>query len=72
MEHHAIDFYGNTGFGIDHYIEEIQRRKYAIKRILLPHDAAHHTQAASKTIERQVREVYDGEIVKIVPKLSSR
>lgn len=70
MEHHAIDFYGNTGFGIDHYLEEIQRRKYLVKRILLPHDAANHHQAASKTIERQVRDVYPGEIVKIVPKLS--
>lgn len=70
MEHHAIDFYGNTGFGIDHYLEEIQRRKYLVKRILLPHDAANHYQAASKTIERQVRDVYPGDIVKIVPKLS--
>jgi len=70
MEHHAIAFYGNTGFGIDHYLEEIQKRKYLIKRILLPHDAANHHQAASKTIERQVRDVYPGEIVKIVPKLS--
>lgn len=69
MEHHAIDFYGNTGFGIDHYVEEIQRRKYLIKRILLPHDAANHHQAASKTIERQVRDVYE-DAVKIVPKLS--
>lgn len=70
MEHHAIDFYGNTGFGIDHYIEEIQRRKYLIKRIVLPHDAQNHHQAASKTIERQVRDVYPGEIVKIAPKVS--
>ena len=70
MEHHAIDFYGNTGFGIDHYLEEIQKRKYLIKKILLPHDAANHHQAAAKTIERQVRDVYPGEIVKIVPKVS--
>ena len=70
MEHHAIDFYGNTGFGIDHYIEEIQKRKYLIKRIILPHDAQNQHQAASKTIERQVRDVYPGEIVKIAPKVS--
>lgn len=70
MEHHAIDFYGNTGFGIDHYLEEIQRRKYLIKKILLPHDAANFHQAASKTIERQVRDVYPGDIVKIVAKIS--
>lgn len=70
MEHHAVDFYGNTGFGIDHYLEEIQRRKYLIKKIILPHDAANHHQAASKTIEHQVRDVYPGEIVKIAPKVS--
>ncbi len=70
MEHHAIDFYGNTGFGIDHYIEEMQNRKYLIKRIILPHDAANFHQAASKTIERQVRDVYPGETVKIAPKIS--
>ena len=70
MEHHAIDFYGNTGFGIDHYLEEIQKRKYLVKRIILPHDAANHHQAASKTIERQVRDVYPGEIVKIAAKVS--
>jgi phage terminase large subunit len=71
MEHHAISFYGNTGFGIDHFIEEIQKQKYLIRRIMLPHDAANHFQAAKKTIERQVREVYPGEIVKVVPKTRS-
>jgi phage terminase large subunit len=70
MEHHAIDFYGNTGFGIDHYIEEIQKRKHLIKQIILPHDAQNHHQAASKTIERQVRDIYPGQIVKIAPKVS--
>lgn len=71
MEHHAIDFYGNTGFGIDHYLDEIQKRKYLVKKILLPHDAANHHQAASKTIERQVRDVYPTQgMVKIVPKVS--
>lgn len=59
MEHHAIDFYGNTGFGIDHYLEEIQRRKYLVKRIILPHDAKSHHQAASKTIWRQVCDFYN-------------
>ena len=69
-EHHAIDFYGNTGFGIDHYLEEIQNRRYIISRILLPHDAANFHQAAAKTIERQVRDAYPGDgKVRIVPKV---
>jgi phage terminase large subunit len=76
MEHHAIDFYGNTGFGIDHYLEEIQRRKYLVKRIILPHDAKNHHQAASKTIWRQVCDFYGvdeetgGNIVKEAKKIS--
>lgn len=70
MEHHAVDFYGNTGFGIDHYIEEIQSRKYIVGRIFLPHDAANRHQAATKTIERQVRDAYPGDgKVRIVPRV---
>lgn len=70
MEHHAIDFYGNTGFGIDHYLDEIQRRKYLVKRIIVPHDAEHEQQAAPKSIKNQIKDVYPGEIVKTAPKLS--
>ena len=71
MEHHAIDYYGNCGFGFDHYIEEIQNRRYIIGRLLLPHDARQEHQAAAKTIERQARDAYPqpGQ-VKIVPNIS--
>lgn len=71
MEHHAIDFYGNTGFGIDHFLEEIQKRKYLVRRIFLPHDADNDTQAAPKSITRQVRDIYPGDIVKVVPRTKS-
>ena len=71
MEHHAIDFYGNSGFDIGHFIEELQKRKYLIRTIYLPHDADHHVQAAQKTIARQVRDVYPENIVKIVPRTLS-
>lgn len=68
--HYAIDFYENCGFDIYHYLEEIQRRKYIIKGIWLPHDGAHETQAAPKSIKRQCQDIYptDG-IVRVVPRV---
>ena len=70
MNHHAIDFYENCGYGIDHYLEEIQNRKYLIQGIWLPHDGAHETQAAPKSIERQCKDVYKTPgIVRVVPRV---
>lgn len=70
MEHHAIDFYGNCGFGFEHYLKEIQDRKYLIGKIYLPHDASHDVQAAPKTIAAQAREAYpgDGRVI-VVPRI---
>ncbi|HEX5508935.1 MAG TPA: PBSX family phage terminase large subunit [Pseudolabrys sp.] len=73
-EHNAVAYYDNTGFGIDHYLDEIERRKLKVKMILLPHDAAQAHQAArghalGNTIEKQVRAVY-GDKVRIVPLVS--
>lgn len=74
MEHNAVDYYGNSGFGIDHYLDEIEKRKLKVKYILLPHDAAQAHQSArgakfGNTIEKQVRAVYP-EKVKLVPSVS--
>jgi phage terminase large subunit len=75
MEHHAIDYYGNCGFGMDHYLEQIQARRYIIKQIMLPHDASNRHQVATRrgvamTIEKQVREAYPGDgKVKVVPRI---
>lgn len=78
MEHHAIDYYANCGFGIDHYLEEIQARKYNIKSIWLPHDASNSHQVAKRrgivqTIETQVRDVYPGDgRVRVIPRTSNK
>lgn len=74
MEHNAVDYYGNSGFGIDHYLEEIEKRKLKVKYILLPHDAAQAHQSArgnkmGNTIEKQVRAIYPDK-VKLVPRVS--
>ena len=78
MEHHAIDYYGNVGFGMDHYLEQIQARKYNIASIWLPHDASNKHQVATKrgvttTIESQVRDVYPGDNkVRIIPRTTNK
>lgn len=74
MEHNAVSYYGNSGFGIDHYLEEIEQSKIKVKYILLPHDAAQAHQSArgakgGNTIEKQVRAIY-GDKVKLVPRVS--
>lgn len=74
MEHNCIDHYGNTGHGIDHFLDEIRKRDYKVKHILLPHDAAQAHQSArgnksGNTIEKQVRAVY-GDAVRLVPRVS--
>lgn len=74
MEHNAVDYYGNTGHGMDHYLDVLQERKYKIRHILLPHDAAQAHQSArgnklGNTIEKQVRAVHEGK-VRMVPRTS--
>lgn len=74
MEHNAVAYYGNSGFGIDHYLDEIEARKLKVKLILLPHDAAQAHQSArgarlGNTIEKQVRAVH-GDKVRLVPRVS--
>jgi len=73
--HYAVDFYGNTGEGIDHFLDEIEARKLKVGKILLPHDARQGQQSAAfrknrlNTIEKQVRAVYPGK-VQIVANIS--
>lgn len=74
MEHNAVDYYGNVGHGIDHYLDWIAERKYKVKQILLPHDASQAHQSArgqksGNTIEKQVRAVHEDK-VRLVPRVS--
>lgn len=70
MEHNAIDFYENCGYGIDHYLEEIQRRHYIVRGIWLPHDGAYETQAAPKSIKRQCMDAFPTPgIVRVGPRV---
>ena len=70
--HYAIDYYENFGFDWEHYLTEIQNRRYVIDRIYLPHDARNELLAAKKSIYRQTLDVYpgDGRVV-VVPRTTS-
>lgn len=74
MEHTACDYYGNSGHGIDHFMDQIRRKDYKIKHILLPHDASQAHQSArghanGNTIEKQVRAIFP-DAVRMVPRVS--
>lgn len=73
-EHHAIDFYGNTGFDFSHFLEEIQLRKYVVGRIYLPHDAKNEYAVGGLSIENQARKVYSAEgqvrVVERIPNIT--
>ena len=63
MDHAVIDYYGNTGFEFSHYLEEIERRKYRVRRIILPHDAKHKVIQARFSVLEQARQAYGPEKV---------
>lgn len=74
MEHNCVDYYGNTGFGFDHFADEILSRRHKVGKILLPHDAAQAHQSArghklGNTIEKQARAVFEDK-VRLVPRVS--
>lgn len=72
MEHHAIDFYENCGFGFDHYLQVIQDKRYQISGLWLPHDALQQHLAAAKSIRAQAKEAYPTKgIVRVVPRVSN-
>ena len=69
-EHHAIDFYGNTGFDFSHFIEQIEGRKYNIRHIYLPHDADNEYAVAPLSIAAQARKAFPGEgRVRVIPRI---
>jgi len=67
-DHIVGDFYENCGFGFDHYIEEVQSRRYIIGKIYLPHDSVHKHISAKHSVKKQAQDAWPGEgRVKVVP-----
>jgi len=70
MELRVIDFYQSHLKDIQHYLSEIQARKYVHRMAHLPHDADHATLAAGgRTIKQQVRAA--GFDCRVVPRMPS-
>lgn len=70
MEFRIIDFYQNHLKDIQHYLSEIQARKYVHRIAYLPHDADHATLAAGgRTIKQQVKAA--GFDARVVPRMPS-
>jgi phage terminase large subunit len=69
MEFRVIDFYQNHLQGIQHYLGEMQARKYVYRKIYLPHDADHAQLAAGgRTIVQQVRSAgFSASVVERIP-----
>jgi phage terminase large subunit len=53
FEHRLIDYYENCGYGLDHYLRELQSRQYVYGTDYMPHDADSKLLAAEKTIRQQ-------------------
>lgn len=71
-EHNCIDYEEESGQEIGHFLRMAQERKYIIKGVWLPHDAAQHHQSArplkANTIEKQAKAMFPQPgVVKIVP-----
>lgn len=68
-EFRLIDYYENQFKKIQHYIEEMQARKYIFRRIILPHDAEHETLSSERTTAAIVRSSFPNATVTVLPRL---
>lgn len=68
-EFRYIDYYENQFKKIQHYIEEMQARRYIFGRIILPHDAEYETLNAERTTAQIVRSSFPNATVIVLPRL---
>jgi phage terminase large subunit len=68
FEFRLIDYYGNRGHGLPHYLQVLQTRGYVYGEDWLPHDGQAKTLGTGKSIEDMLRAA--GRKVQITPKLS--
>jgi len=68
FEFRLIDYYENSGHGLQHYLKELQARPYVFREHWLPHDAENELLASERTIAQQMRQA--GYKVRIAPKVS--
>lgn len=68
LERRYIDFYKEHGRDLDWHIEAIAARGYRIGTITLPHDAAHSRLGMRVSIEKQFRDAFPNNTVKVLKK----
>jgi hypothetical protein len=57
-EHRFIDYYSNSGEGLEHYASVLQERGYIYGRHYLPHDGQHRRLSyKAKTVEQMLNEI---------------
>lgn len=55
FEYRVIDYYENSGYALNHYLQELQKRGYVYGDTWLPHDADHELLASERTVAQQAR-----------------
>lgn len=67
FEFRVLAYYQNRGYALNHYLQELQARKYVYGDHWLPHDAENELLASERTIAQQMRAA--GFTVRITPKI---
>lgn len=69
-EYRILDFYQNRGKDLPHYFEQIEKRKYQLGTIWLPHDAAQDRLTGS--IDRLIRAQYPNNSVRVIDRMKRK
>ena len=77
MEYRVVDYYQNSGYKMEHYIETLIEKGYNYEEHCLPHDAEHEQLAAKSTIKQQMVTAISnnprlGKNVRIVPRIAKK
>lgn len=70
LEHRMIDYLQDTGKTLDYYAKEIQRKGYMLGTIYLPHDAGDQSVVTTSTAESELKKLFPGVTVRIIPRVS--
>ena len=72
LEHRMIDYLQDSGKTLDFYAREIQKKGYLLKNIYLPHDAGDESVVTTKTAESEIKRLFPGVKVRVVPRIPQK
>jgi hypothetical protein len=67
-----IDYLQDEGKTLDFYAREIQKKGYLLKNIYLPHDAGDQSVVTTNTAESEIKKLFPGVKVRIVPRIPQK